>query len=137
MMLRSILAIEAVWKGYTVSLSRWFELGDSGLRSGSMVQCVKMRDCGASEGELNDWDGKGRKEVGSRGWTRCLALIYMYRHRLRIAFAQQLREAHMFSAYGTRKTAVLLTMTDSQIHMISDITTEQFEQVQCHNLNGQ
>ena len=96
-----------------------------------------VRDCGASEGELNDRDGKRRKEVGSHGWTRCLALIHMYRHRLRIAFAQQRREAYMFSACGTRKTAVLLAMTDSQIHMISDFTTEQFEQVQCHNLNGQ
>jgi hypothetical protein len=59
-----------------VSITRFgFGLGDSGLRSGAMVQGVKMRNR-----ELNDWDCEGRKAVRRRRnaslTTRyCIAVI--------------------------------------------------------------
>ena len=38
-----------------------FGLGDSDLRSGVMVQCVKMRNRGPRDDELNSWDCEGKK----------------------------------------------------------------------------
>jgi hypothetical protein len=41
-------------------------LGDSDLRLTSMVRLegVKMRNCGPSEDQLNDWDSEGSKAGG-------------------------------------------------------------------------
>ena len=46
-------------------LSGQLELGGSGLRSGSMMKCVKMRYGGSPEDKLNDWDCE-RRGLGGR-----------------------------------------------------------------------
>lgn len=87
-----------------VSLSGQFEIAGPGLRLGPMFLWVKMGNRGSQGGSCEvdlNWDGEGR-EVGGRGsgQTRYFAPAHMYRHRLRLAFAQQWYKAHKSSAYG-------------------------------------
>src|SRR6266702_940811 len=95
-----------------------FGLGDSGLRSKCMVQCVKMRNRGSPDSELNGWDWEGKKA----GWhTKSLALAHTAakpsRKRIRMVTA---RGAHVhLSNPGHRLQygkAVLLGMLDWQTH---------------------